>query len=326
MAMNSTEANLAALLDRVDFDFVGSASYFSNLDPQRHSLYLRGADSPDVSGSLPKIKPFPGILTASFSARIPHALGFVERSLRWGGGRAVVSTAYETRSTRHAFARIELMPRRQYEHITGQENALAEHWKTSTSPLPLPIRELTEQALREGKLHTTTGYDSTYNTLLFLGLASHPAERRKRNATLYPVFTFTREKQLVGADDLNAPSKAYVERFARGMRRSFPAMTPRHIADYLSKTEGIDAALDSPETWTHQSIEAFAADVFAAVDQSPLMNLDIRDLDPDLPPSAISLTSGALHEPTFCPRPLGFAVHEWDAAHAIQVAPQRSLT
>ncbi len=261
------------LKSRVSDKFVLYFSYGSNLYPYRLKLYLEGGVAP--GGAHTYLAHANQILTYRISCQIPHRMGFAEVSKIWNnGGKGFIDPAVEPNPSKHTLGAMYLMHVDQFTHVVGQENWQDPYWREQVdasrdgidielAPRSLPLKELIAKKEPGIPAMCDSGYVSSYNQLMLLGFASLPGHEDNPRAELYPVMTFTREKSLVGAPDLNEPSPEYLQFIAAGLKTSFPAMTTRDIAEYLSGTSGIG-------DWTPDSIETSVTDLVARAEQESL--------------------------------------------------------
>jgi hypothetical protein len=249
------------LTARVSTDLVFYTSYGSNMDEDRVKWYFNANSVPGAKHQYQSH--YQGAPKIRFPGRIPHRIGFAEVSLIWqNGGKGFIEITPEPDPALHAHTVSYALTSEQFDHIVGEENWQDPRWQIyfgkdydhldlsqrpqgpRRAPIPQPVTQLVEHALQGGPLTAPTGYQSSYNRLLLVGFATLPQHRDVPNAPLYPLVTFTRERSLVGADDLNSPSREYIKMMAGGLTSSVPDITTDEAATYFSRGlgTGVDIA------------------------------------------------------------------------------------
>lgn len=225
---------------QIDFDTVWYASYGSNLYPGRLMVYLDGGSVPG-SNHVYLASQVQAPLGGRFTAKLPFSLVFGDESKIWGGSKAFLDPVPLADPDQHSIAALYKMSRQQFNHVVWQEN-----WQAGLSS----ARSLDlEAAARTIGGSQPTGYDSSYNLLLFCGYALGDRERN----IWHPVFTFTREQTVADGANIAPPSERYLRFIAAGLRTSTRLHLPTgsdyvmpddKIVEYLHRAPGADRLTD----------------------------------------------------------------------------------
>ena len=188
-------------------------SYGSNMSAERFGCYLAGGCPPGGS------RPNPGARDATPPSRsvavdLPGTTYFAGDSPQWGGGVAF----YDHRTPGRTAARGYLVTRAQLVDVAAQEMYRSPREGD-------PLEDVLTRPLPGGRYSVGDGH---YETLVEVGSLDGLA-----------LVTFTSPLG-VGAMALRAPSPAYRERLAAGLRES-RGWDEAQIAAYLDSLVGVDA-------------------------------------------------------------------------------------
>ncbi len=103
-------------------ELVWYASYGSNCDASRFSLYLEGGHREGTTGNHRGARD-PSPPRDSAAIEFPSQITYAGRSRRWGGGVAFLEHHHVTGATLGALGRRYLITRGQFEDVVAQENA-----------------------------------------------------------------------------------------------------------------------------------------------------------------------------------------------------------